>query len=94
MDEDGSVSPDLKDLETKLGRKAPDSLVRLLAGGRHGDKHEKSPHFASCKFRAGSADLKRLESKMLFLRQEMVSARRFYLAISPSTCRTMSNFYS
>ncbi|KAM6908871.1 leucine rich adaptor protein 1-like [Xenentodon cancila] len=72
MDEDGSVSPDLKDLETKLGRKAPDSLVRSLTAGRHG---EKSPHLSTCKFCANSADLKRLESKMLFLRQEMANLR-------------------
>ncbi|XP_041842648.1 leucine rich adaptor protein 1-like [Melanotaenia boesemani] len=77
MDEDTSVSSDLRDLETKLGRKVPDSLVRSLAGGKHGDKHEKSaaPHLASCKFYGNSGDLKRLESKMLFLRQEMANLR-------------------
>ncbi|XP_071758897.1 leucine rich adaptor protein 1-like [Centroberyx gerrardi] len=74
MDED-NVAPDFKDIETKLGRKVPDSLIRSLVGGKHHDKHEKSaaPHLA--KNRASSADLKRLESKMLFLKQEMAHLR-------------------
>ncbi|XP_047458777.1 leucine rich adaptor protein 1-like [Mugil cephalus] len=77
MDEDGAVSPILKDIETKLGRKVPDSLVRSLAGGKPGDgsKHEKSPHLSNCKFCANSTDLKRLESKMLLLKQEMANLR-------------------
>ncbi|XP_061566418.1 leucine rich adaptor protein 1-like [Cololabis saira] len=76
MDEDGNVSPELKDLESKLGRKAPDSLVRSLTGSRHGEKtRDKSPHLSTCNFCAGSGDLKRLESKMLFLRQEMANLR-------------------
>lgn len=73
MDED-NVLPDFKDIETKLGRKVPDSLVRSLVGAKHHDKHEENstkPNFV--KNRANSADLKRLESKMLFLKQEMVS---------------------
>ncbi|XP_013859770.1 leucine rich adaptor protein 1-like [Austrofundulus limnaeus] len=66
-------SPELKDLETKLGRKVPDGLVRsLLAGGKRNDK---SPHLTSCKFRADSTDLDRLQSKMLLLRQEMANLR-------------------
>ncbi|XP_071391892.1 leucine rich adaptor protein 1-like [Centroberyx affinis] len=74
MDED-NVVPDFKDIETKLGRKVPDSLIRSLVGGKHHDKHEKSaaPHLV--KNRASSADLKRLESKMLFLKQEMAHLR-------------------
>lgn len=73
MDEDGGgVSPDLKDLEMKLGRKAPESLVRFLTGGKHSDKWAPAPHLATCKFCANSADLKRLESKMSLLKQEMV----------------------
>ncbi|XP_040887194.1 leucine rich adaptor protein 1-like [Toxotes jaculatrix] len=77
MDEDNSVLPDLKDIETKLGRKVPDSLIRSLVGGKHHDKHEKStaPHLVNCKFRANNADLNRLESKMLFLKQEMAHLR-------------------
>lgn len=69
MDEDSSVLPELKDLETKLGRKVPDSLVRSLVG-KHHDKHEKA-----AKFCAKSTDFKRLESKMLFLKQEMANLR-------------------
>lgn len=75
MGEDNSVLPDLKDIETKLGRKVPESLIRSLAGGKHHDEHEKSaaPHQVNRKCCNNSADLKRLESKMLFLKQEMVS---------------------
>ncbi|XP_004079714.1 leucine rich adaptor protein 1-like [Oryzias latipes] len=76
MDEDGGgVSPDLKDLEMKLGRKAPESLVRFLTGGKHSDKWAPAPHLATCKFCANSADLKRLESKMSLLKQEMANLR-------------------
>lgn len=75
MDEDGSVLPDLKDIETKLGRKVPDSLIRSLAGGKHSDKSSAAPHSGNCKFWAKSSDLKRLESKMLLLKQEMANLR-------------------
>lgn len=74
MDEDtdtGSM-PDLKDIESKVGRKVPDSLVRSLAAGKRPDEH-----LTGCKRHnsstSNSTDLKRLESKMLFLKQEMVS---------------------
>lgn len=81
MDEERSGSPDLTDIETKLGRKVPDGLVRSLAGGRRSDRHEHdksaAPHVANCKFCANSTDLKRLQGKMLFLRQEMVSIELF-----------------
>uniref|UniRef100_I3JL16 Leucine rich adaptor protein 1 like n=1 Tax=Oreochromis niloticus TaxID=8128 RepID=I3JL16_ORENI len=73
MEEDNSVMRDLKDIETKLGRKVPDSLFRSLAGGKH-DKSA-APHSGNCKCCANSADLKRLESKMLFLKQEMANLR-------------------
>ncbi|XP_008433951.1 leucine rich adaptor protein 1-like [Poecilia reticulata] len=79
MDEERSGSPDLTDIETKLGRKVPDGLVRSLAGGRRSDMHEHdksaAPHLANCKFCANSTDLKRLQGKMLFLRQEMANLR-------------------
>ncbi|XP_068444182.1 leucine rich adaptor protein 1-like [Clinocottus analis] len=77
MDEDKHVMPDLKDIETKLGLKVPDSLARSLAAGTHPDKHEKSaaPHLGNRKLCADNADLKRLESKMLFLKQEMAHLR-------------------
>ncbi|XP_056156277.1 leucine rich adaptor protein 1-like [Lampris incognitus] len=72
MEEDGAL-PDFKDIETKLGRKVPDSLVRSLAvGGKHEEKPT-GPHFA--KSRANCGDLKRLESKLLFLKQEMAHLR-------------------
>ncbi|XP_058481279.1 leucine rich adaptor protein 1-like [Solea solea] len=77
MDEDSNALPDLKDIETKLGRKVPESLIRSLVGGKHHDKHEKSPapHLANFKFCANSGDLKRLQSKLLFLKQEMAHLR-------------------
>ncbi|XP_049425021.1 leucine rich adaptor protein 1-like [Epinephelus fuscoguttatus] len=77
MEEDNNVLPELKDIETKLGLKVPDSLFRSLAGGKHHDKLEKSatPHLVTCKLYANNADLKRLESKMLFLKQEMAHLR-------------------
>lgn len=75
MDEDNNVLPELKDIETKLGRKVPESLIRSLVGGKHPDKHEKSaaPHLVNCNLCANSADLKKLETKMQILKQEMVS---------------------
>ncbi|XP_023276830.1 leucine rich adaptor protein 1-like [Seriola lalandi dorsalis] len=83
MDEDNSVLPDLKDIETKLGRKVPDSLIRSLVGGKYHDKHDKSaaPHLVNCKLCSNSADLKRLESKMQFLKQEMAHLRAIDLKL-------------
>uniref|UniRef100_A0A1A7Y5J1 Leucine rich adaptor protein 1-like n=1 Tax=Iconisemion striatum TaxID=60296 RepID=A0A1A7Y5J1_9TELE len=75
MEQNNNFSPELKDLETKLGRKVPDGLVRSLAGGKRNDKHEKSCHLATCKFCTNSSDFKRLQSKMLILRQEMANLR-------------------
>ncbi|XP_069561325.1 leucine rich adaptor protein 1-like [Brachyistius frenatus] len=78
MDEKSSVAPELRDIETKLGRKVPESLFRSLAGGRQSDKHDKSaaaPQLANGERVANSADLKRLESKMQFLKQEMANLR-------------------
>ncbi|KAM9426576.1 leucine rich adaptor protein 1-like [Pholidichthys leucotaenia] len=74
MEEDGSVAPELKDLETKLGRKVPESLVRSLRSSRHEDAAA-PPRPGSWGRRDGSADLRRLESKMLFLKQEMANLR-------------------
>ena len=80
--------PDLKDLETKLGRKVPESLVRSLVDGKVENKHEKSSGNTAVKCRANSADLKRLQSKMLFLKQEMVSDPK------PMSSRLMQNVSS
>ncbi|XP_060887015.1 leucine rich adaptor protein 1-like [Labrus mixtus] len=77
MEEDNNVFPELKDIETKVGRKVPESLIRSLVGGKHKEQHEKSTatHLGDCKLCSNSADLKRLESKMLFLKQEMAHLR-------------------
>lgn len=72
MAEDNCVLPDLKDIETKMGRKVPESLVRSLVAGKRHDGREKSAISSSCKRRSKSADVERLEGKILFLRQEMV----------------------
>jgi len=78
MEEDnisGAVVPDFKDLESKLGRKVPDSLVRSLAERSsnvvvvvESGKTQETPNA-----HRRSAALERLEGKMLFLKQEMVS---------------------
>ncbi|XP_040036368.2 leucine rich adaptor protein 1-like [Gasterosteus aculeatus] len=75
MEEDNnSALPDLKDIETKLGLKVPESLVRSLAAGKHPDQSG-APHSGTRKAYADTADLKRLEGKMLFLKQEMAHLR-------------------
>ncbi|XP_026155138.1 leucine rich adaptor protein 1-like [Mastacembelus armatus] len=74
MDEDNNVLPDLKDIESKVGRKVPDSLFRSLVAGKHHDASA-APRLANCAFCDSSADFKRLESKMLFLKQEMAHLR-------------------
>lgn len=70
MAEDDRVFPDLKDIETKVGRKVPESLARSLLGGK---RHEERETWSTCKRRGSSAEVKRLEGKMLLLKQEMVS---------------------
>lgn len=72
MAEDNRVLPDLKDLETKMGRKVPESLVRSLVAGKRHEERQKSAISSICKRRSKSADVERLESKILFLNQEMV----------------------
>ncbi|XP_077357040.1 leucine rich adaptor protein 1-like [Festucalex cinctus] len=71
MDEGGSALPELKDLETKLGRKVPESLVRSLVVGC---KHDKLT-LQSARPGHNSADFDRLEGKILFLKQEMANLR-------------------
>lgn len=74
MDGDSNGPPDLSDIESKVGRKVPESLVRSLTAGRpHEDKTACArPASRNC---PNSADLKRLEGKMLFLKQEMAHLR-------------------
>ena len=75
MEEGNPGLPDLRDIETKLGLKVPDGLIRSLYAGK---PQERS---SLCALSANSADLQRLQSKMLFLRQEMVSFY-FYIMIN------------
>lgn len=81
MAEDDRALPGLKDIETKVGRKVPESLVRSLVGGKRREEREKIP--ATCERCSNSADVKRLEGKMLLLRQEMVRSRGNNEAITP-----------
>lgn len=71
MAEDDRVFPDLKDIETKVGRKVPESLVRSLVAGKRHEEREDAAISSPC--RRSCADVKRLEGKMLLLKQEMVS---------------------
>lgn len=71
MDDENGL-PDFKDLEIKLGRKVPESLIRSFAERGVKTKSEEKKVATPVKNHT-SSDLKRLESKMLFLKQEMVS---------------------
>lgn len=73
MAEDDRVFPDLKDIETKVGRKVPESLARSLLAGKRHEERETPAIPSTCKRRSSSAEVKRLEGKMLLLKQEMVS---------------------
>ncbi|XP_054609710.1 leucine rich adaptor protein 1-like [Dunckerocampus dactyliophorus] len=76
MDEDSNVFPELKDIETKMGRKVPESLIRCLVGGQHDNNATSAAaRVGYGKIQASSADFKRLESKMLLLKQEMANLR-------------------
>ncbi|XP_072526266.1 leucine rich adaptor protein 1-like [Salminus brasiliensis] len=76
MDEEESTVQDFKDIEMKLGRKVPQSLIRSIADMEHRGKSESrlttptKKHFSST-----NQDLKRLESKMVLLKQEMANLR-------------------
>ncbi|KAK3507457.1 hypothetical protein QTP70_021824 [Hemibagrus guttatus] len=64
MEEDSTV-PDFRDIEVKLGRKVPESLARSIT---HRAKPLESSRSQS---HCTNSELKQLESKMLFLKQEM-----------------------
>ncbi|XP_036407650.1 leucine rich adaptor protein 1-like [Megalops cyprinoides] len=72
-----NVLPDFKDIESKLGRKVPEGLIRSLTeGGLHETKDEKEPASPIVSVtKANTGDLKRLENKMRFLKQEMAHLR-------------------
>uniref|UniRef100_G3SPG3 Leucine rich adaptor protein 1 like n=1 Tax=Loxodonta africana TaxID=9785 RepID=G3SPG3_LOXAF len=87
--EDGPL-PDLRDIELKLGRKVPESLVRSLRGEepvpreRDRDPCGFPPSLSSSSSssltsgsprRSHSSALERLETKLHLLRQEMVNLR-------------------
>ncbi|KAI1883433.1 hypothetical protein AGOR_G00231400 [Albula goreensis] len=72
-----NVLPDFKDIETKLGRKVPEGLIRSLTEGglrEMKDDNELASSPVSVT-KANTSDLKRLENKMRFLKQEMAHLR-------------------
>ncbi|KAG9346899.1 hypothetical protein JZ751_005826 [Albula glossodonta] len=72
-----NVLPDFKDIETKLGRKVPEGLIRSLTEGglrEIKDDNELASSTVSVT-KANTSDLKRLENKMRFLKQEMAHLR-------------------
>lgn len=73
MESSRSAMPEYKDLESKLGRKVPESLARSLVGQEREEKDNSALHPATCELK--SADIKRLESKIQFLKQEMAHLR-------------------
>ncbi|XP_048826980.1 leucine rich adaptor protein 1-like [Brienomyrus brachyistius] len=72
MEED-HVLPDFRDIESKLGRKVPEILIQSLMEGFQKTKEERKP--PDPVKQGNSGDLKRLESKMLLLKQEMAHLR-------------------
>lgn len=71
MEEDSTV-PDFRDIEVKLGRKVPESLARSIT-------HRAKPlESTKAQSHYTSSELQQLESKMLFLKQEMVSLFLLY----------------
>ncbi|KAG7314125.1 hypothetical protein KOW79_022621 [Hemibagrus wyckioides] len=68
MEEDSTV-PDFRDIEVKMGRKVPESLARSIT--HRGKPLESSRSQSHCT----NSELKQLESKMLFLKQEMANLR-------------------
>uniref|UniRef100_A0A8D0H1W7 Leucine rich adaptor protein 1 like n=1 Tax=Sphenodon punctatus TaxID=8508 RepID=A0A8D0H1W7_SPHPU len=80
--------PDLRDIELKLGRKVPESLVRSLrgeelsardreqpGGGASASGFCTSPSPGAARLNSNSSALERLETKLHLLKQEMVNLR-------------------
>lgn len=67
---------DFKDIETKLGRKIPESLARSITEGRLEDTMDEKPVTPSVTFNQESTNASvRLQRKMTFLKQEMARLR-------------------
>lgn len=85
MEEDSTV-PDFRDIEVKLGRKVPESLARSITHRAKPVESNRAQNHCT------SSELKQLESKMLFLKQEMVSffspSSSFYLINASSRFST------
>ncbi|KAK6494041.1 leucine rich adaptor protein 1-like [Huso huso] len=70
-----TVLPDFKDIETKLGRKVPESLVRSFKEERQETRDEIPALSTTLVNVSESSALKRLEIKMQVLKQEMAHLR-------------------
>ncbi|KAJ8411101.1 hypothetical protein AAFF_G00181360 [Aldrovandia affinis] len=71
-----NVSMDFKDIETKLGRKIPESLIRSITEGRLQDTIDEKPVTPPVPFNQESTNASvRLQRKMTFLKQEMAHLR-------------------
>ncbi|KAG5848130.1 hypothetical protein ANANG_G00095120 [Anguilla anguilla] len=67
---------DFKDIETKLGRKIPESLARSITEGRLEGTMDEKPVTPSVPFNQESTNASvRLQRKMTFLKQEMARLR-------------------
>ncbi|XP_006117907.2 leucine rich adaptor protein 1-like [Pelodiscus sinensis] len=78
--EDGPL-PDLRDIELKLGRKVPESLVRSLRGEEPAARDRSGGGFCpasapgASRLSSSASALERLETKLHLLKQEMVNLR-------------------
>ncbi|XP_028660979.1 leucine rich adaptor protein 1-like [Erpetoichthys calabaricus] len=73
---DDRALPDLKDIETKLGRKVPESLARSLKEERLAEtREERSGRSNTASSRLDCSALERLKSKMNLLKREMAHLR-------------------
>ncbi|KAG7458877.1 hypothetical protein MATL_G00225260 [Megalops atlanticus] len=67
---------DFKDIETKLGRKIPESLIRSITEGRLHETKDEKPVTPAVPLNQESANASvRLQRKMTFLKQEMAHLR-------------------
>ncbi|KAJ8336143.1 hypothetical protein SKAU_G00394860 [Synaphobranchus kaupii] len=73
---DDNAGLDFKDIETKLGRKIPESLIRSITEGSLEDAVDETPVTPSVPFDQESTNASvRLQRKMTFLKQEMARLR-------------------
>ncbi|XP_038660251.1 leucine rich adaptor protein 1-like [Scyliorhinus canicula] len=69
------VLPDLKEIESKMGRKVPDSLLRSLREDQLGRHKEDKVSLSTSGTLSNSSTLERLETKIQILKLEMTRLR-------------------